>query len=114
MWKIKNNIVPNNIEVKYTDNDRLGARAVIPSLKKSSYVKAQSLYDNSFAVKGAKLWNILPKYVKEQNTLQGFKTSLNKFLDDITDQPPIFGYTTPNNNSLLSWQKLYNFNNVQN
>ena len=77
-------------------------------------VKAQSLYDNSFAVKGPKLWNILPRYVKEQTTLQGFKTSLNKFLDGIIDQPPIFGYITPNNNSLLSWQKLYSYDNVQN
>ena len=107
-------MVPNNIDVKFNDNGRLGIKAVVPSLKRSSYAKAQSLYDNSFAVKGPKLWNILPKFVKEQNTLQGFKISLQKFLDGISDQPPVFGYTTPNNNSLLSWQKLYNYSNVQN
>ena len=32
MWKVKNNIVPNNIDVQSTDNGRLGARSVIPSL----------------------------------------------------------------------------------
>ena len=114
MWKIKNEIVPNNLDVEFSDNKRLGPRAVVPKLSRYSHAKAQSLYDNSFAVKGPKLWNILPKYVKEHNTLQAFKISLNKFLDGITDQPPIFGYTTPNNNSILSWQNLYKYTNVQN
>ena len=114
MWKIKNEIVPNNLDVEFSDNKRLGPRAVVPKLSRYSHAKAQSLYDNSFAVKGPKLWNILPKYVKEHNTLQAFKISLNKFLDDITDQPPIFGYTTPNNNSILSWQNLYKYTNLQN
>ena len=51
-----------------------------------------------------RLWNLLPKSTTLQTTLVSFKSSLQKFLDATPDKPPVSGYVTANNNSLLSWR----------
>ena len=89
--------------MEFYNNQRLGRRARIPQLKRAATQAAKTLYDSSFAVHGAKLWNLLPSHVNTTVELGDFKTSLGKFLDKIPDKPPVRGYTTINKNSLTDW-----------
>ena len=54
---------------------RLGVRATVPSYNYNN--KAQksmsTAYDNSFGVKAARLWSILPNNVNDTKTLEQFK-----------------------------------------
>ena len=59
-------------------------------------------YDNSFGIKAAKLWNIVPKDVKDKTSLDALKVAMGSFLNKFPDNPPVKGYTTANDNSLLS------------
>ena len=78
--------------------------AVIPSKSRTSSASNQTLFDNSFAVQGPKLWNAIPHELTVIENLEQFKNKLTKFLLSFPDKPPIRGYTPPNNNSLLSWR----------
>ena len=102
MWKLIHEKVPNDVKVSWQVCDRKGIIAVVPRIP-SSVMKINSSYDNFFKVKGAKLWNVLPKTVNSANSLHVFKEKLDSFLRDITDSPPVTGYTPANNNSLLDW-----------
>ena len=100
LWKVKNNIYPNSIEIQFKENTRTqAARAV---LKPMSKIKGKVLtsYEESFIIKSAKLWNILPAKLTKITTLPMFINSLDKFLSSIPDQPPIPGYPYTCNNSL--------------
>ena len=96
--------MPNNINIQFTTSERKGLQAVIPPFPRNASAKNITLYENSFAVKGPKLWNLLPAETRDHNKLESFKTSLSKFLDQIPDQPPVSGYTTAHGNSLLDWR----------
>ena len=102
MWKLINNKVPNDVQVSWHVCNRKGIVADVPGIP-SSVMKINSSYDNFFKVKGAKLWNILPKSVNSASSLDTFKRKLDTFLQDIPDTPPVLGYTTVNSNSLLDW-----------
>ena len=58
-------------------------------------------YEQSFVIKGAKLWNVLPPKLTHINNLNLFKSELKFFLSKIPDKPPLPGYPFLNNNSLL-------------
>ena len=96
-------MVPNDINLKFVQNKRLGTRAVVPSLHRTASKKALTSYDNSFAVKATQLWNILPASTKTFESLDKFKVSLSTYLDSFPDQPPVTGYSMINRNSLLDW-----------
>ena len=102
-WKLLNNIAPNDIKMEFQYNQRLGWRAKLPTHNRKATEAAKTLYDSSFAVLGAKLWNTLPKEVNELTKLDPFKNALWKFLSPIPDNPPVKGYTTVNNNSITDW-----------
>ena len=103
LWKIMNGLISNDLNIKFSYNDRLGFRAAVPTPSGNNY-KARSLFDNSIAVKGPLLFNILPKEVNCLPTLTSFKEKLDFFLQTIPDRPPVAGYVTQNNNSLLEWK----------
>ena len=103
VWKVYQHIAPNDLDIVFYYNDRLGVKAKIPPLPKQSKESANTLYNNSFAVIGPTLWNILPRNVTLKDTLDSFKTALNKFLKTVPDRPPTPGYTSSNNNSLRDW-----------
>ena len=68
----------------------------VPSLSRTSKPKYQKLYDQSFHVTAAKLWNRIPRKIKEKPSLDSFKVSLTKFLMSFPDQPPIHGISSLN------------------
>lgn len=100
-WKILNNDAPNNIEMVFYNNNRLGVRAKVPTYVHKAQTSRATAYDDSFGVKAARLWNILPKSVNQQPTLDTFKVALGAFLDRLPDTPPVPGYTPQNSNSIL-------------
>ena len=102
-WKIHNNLAPNDINMEFYHHPRLGWRAKLPKLDSKATQAAKTLLDSSFAVHGAKLWNILPEEVNTVDKLAAFKIVLAKFLDRIPDNPPVRGYSTTNTNSIISW-----------
>ena len=102
-WKVIQGIAPNGLDMKFTEDNRQGIQVTIPLLNKPSSAKAKTCYDNSFHVKAAKLWNILPKETKTFESLDKFKIALSTFLKNIPDRPPVTGYTTAHHNSLLDW-----------
>ena len=105
MWKIVNNIAPNDLCFEFYSNARRGIKASLkPILQVGS--KYQTLRDNSFAHVGPKLWNILPKNVSEETSLSGFKISLAKFLEKYPDKPPVPGLAYINNNSILNYPRF--------
>ena len=102
-WKILNGKIPNDIEMKFYPNERLGTKARIPPLAKNCPSYVQTMYENSFAVKAAKLWNMLPKSINTIGELPAFKSALGLLLEKVPDNPPTAGYTAVCSNSLLDW-----------
>ena len=83
----------------------MGMRAKVPPMVRGATPAAQTARDNSFRVRAAKLWNILPPAVTRIEKLETFKAELGNFLKRFPDQPPIAGHTCSNNNSLLAWSQ---------
>ena len=92
--------------MEFYESARLGVRAKIPKFNHKAQTSFSTAYDDSFGVKGARLWNILPKHINTLTTLESFKISLGKFLLKFPDRPPVVGYTPPNSNSLLEWDAV--------
>ena len=79
VWKILNNLAPNDINMGFNENKRLGTKVKIPAFSKTAPSSVVRLYDESFAVHSGKLWNILPKEVTAAKILDRFKVLLGKF-----------------------------------
>ena len=112
IWKIKNNIIPNTINLTFKLNQRANAiRAVLKPLPK---IKGRILtcYEESFLINAPKLWNLLPGPLTQIDSLPIFKTALNTFLSKIPDKPPIPGYPFSSNNSLKEQCLGLNLNSI--
>ena len=105
VWKMINNHAPNDVKMQFTRHSRHGIKAKIPSLNTNAQLSVQSDYDNSFGVRAAQLWNVLPSETNTLETLDSFKIALGRFLERFPDTPPVPGYTPANDNSLLSWKE---------
>ncbi len=71
----------------------------------------QMMKDDNYMVNGPRLFNSLPRHIRdlENCSLNCFKNELDRYLDNIPDQPRVTGYTNQTeSNSLLSM----NTNNV--
>ena len=103
MWKILQTFCPNDLKIQFTEPSRLGTKAVVPSLSRLARTRNQTLYENSFAVLGPRLWNTLPKDLTCISSQHEFKEKLSSYVSSFPDLPPVRGYTCPNSNSLLDW-----------
>ena len=92
-WKILQNKSPNSTGLEFYNNDRLGARIQILPFNYKAQRSVSTAYDNSFGVKSARLWNLLPNKVNYFTELEAFKVSLGDFLVQVADKPPVPGYT---------------------
>ena len=61
--------------MEFKHHPRHGLRALVPSPYKNAQRSVSTAYDNSFGVRGARLWNLLPKEVNEITELGLFKLS---------------------------------------
>ena len=91
-WKLLYGKIPNiegdkGIKMKFSE--RKGTECQIPPLKSTRVMqRVQSMIDNSLVVKGPKLFNKLPRYLRDfSGNLEEFKKTLDDFLVDIPDQP---------------------------
>ena len=87
----------------FYDAGRLGIMAKIPRISKMCPSYIQTLADHAFPVKAAKLWNLLPKRIRDVSELEAFKASLGSLLEKVPDKPPTVGYTASCRNSLIDW-----------
>ena len=100
VYKIINNIVPNDLQMTFYNSSRSGICCKLPPLVTRSKPKYQQQYDHSFHIVGGKLWNLLPKKIKHKATMVSFKTALSKYITQFQDHPPVPGIAS--DNSLLT------------
>ena len=104
MWKIINEISPNDLEFEFIYSDRRGIKVKVPPLNRHATQRSQSLYESSFGVVGPKLWNTIPKNINIITNMATFKITLSRYLAEIPDEPPVDGFTR--HNSLLDMNRL--------
>ena len=96
IYKILNNLAPNDLLLQFYETSRRGTCCKVPPLIKNCKSKFQKMYDDSFTVTGAKLWNLIPKKIKLKSSLDSFKGALTKFIMQIPDHPPVPGIASQN------------------
>ena len=102
LWKILNQHYPNSIGINFKTHTRTSStKAILKPLPKIRG-KLLTLYEQSFVIKAAKLWNVIPPNLTQISSLNIFKTSLDKFLSNIPDKPPLPGYPHITDNSLTN------------
>ena len=97
-WKIIENLAPNlstnTIQIKLSE--RRGRYCSLPKAAKSHICSAKitTIRENSFCVQGPKLFNSLPKEIRNITKVQvgTFKHHLDKLLTTLPDQPGVPGY----------------------
>ena len=97
IWKILEGISPNcGIQ------ERRGREIQIPKIKGRG--RYQTLREGSFQVHGAKVFNSLPKSVRNMKkvSVEDFKSSLDNFLQSIPDEPKLPGYIPTTCNQVTS------------
>ena len=108
VWKILQNIVPNIGEagIRSRTSTRHGRFCIVPKIITTASTEVQQLKEGSFCVNGAKLFNSLPKTLRNLKDvdLAFFKRKLDQFLWTVADEPLCPGYTARRraaSNSLL-------------
>ena len=76
MWKILHRVTSNDVKVNFQPKSRTGIKVVVPSLTANCTKSHQTLYDNSFAVLGPKLWNSLLYQLNSLDRFEMFKSRL--------------------------------------
>ena len=87
-WKVLEKKVPN-CGIQESTSLRRGRECTIPALKGSPAM--QNLRDQSFQVTGPRLFNSLPRHIRDTSkaTVDEFKEKLDKFLAVLPDEPKI-------------------------
>ena len=98
VWKIIEGLAPNisTNRIHTKESDRRGRYCVLPKLKTGDCsAKLKTIRENSFGVHAPKLFNVLPKHVRNITGVSAntFKHHLDKLLSTVPDQPSIPGYS---------------------
>ena len=107
MWKILYKACPNEMNVEFRSISRLGLQALVPGINRTSTSANQTLYENSFAVVGPRLWNVLPKRLALMDSESRFKFNLTDYLMTLPDEPPVHGYARSHNNTLPEVARMF-------
>ena len=106
MFRCRLGEVPNDLGMVFRSSGRRGIQAVVPRLSRNGSCRAQSKYDESFAVIGPRLWNVLPAEISMMDCPRTFKRVLTEWCLERPDRPPVAGYRRSDDNSLLSVSQL--------
>ena len=90
VWKTLEKMVPNtNVHLASDENDRVGRKCKIPTLKP----KERKKREESFQVSGPMLFNCLPKEIRNLRNVgvEEFKEQLDILLSTVPDEPKIGG-----------------------
>ena len=88
VWKILHGHAPNDIGMEFQQQHRRGVKAIVPLFRNAAQKSVSTVYDNSFGVKAARLWNILPQDVNKQT--DGIATFYPPTFYPPTFYPPTF------------------------
>ena len=108
IWKILENIVPNiNNTISTRENPRIGRTCVI----NVPDPKIWRIRDGTLSIQGSKLFNSLPKYIRNVRNvpIERFKGTLDTYLKTIPDEPQVIGYTVcrrASSNSIIDMCKI--------
>ena len=97
--------------IKWQWSDRRGRLAVPKGVSKNAPSSVRKARENFLNVHGAKLFNILPKSLRNEDCgdFELFKNHLDLFLAQIPDQPTVSGLVrAASSNSLLDQVPLVN------
>ena len=115
MYKIHAGLVPNNLQLEFYTTRREEIKCRQPKINTSGTTHLSTVRQHFFTSTGPQIFNLLPRKVKEADTLDSFKRQLDKFLMSIPDMPPTPGYPAFNNNTILEWATgSYNYADVIN
>ena len=104
VWKMICGLVPN-IGIVTKEHQRHGIQCNVRKISTRAPAKIQTICSASLKVRGCKLFNLLPKHIRNLKdiTVENFKQKLDRFLNTIPDQPSLPGYfQRAENNSLLA------------
>ena len=110
LWKISQGLV-QGYSVEFVLSSRRGRLAVIPPYSRKVQAKVRNARESSLAIKGAKIFNLLPAYIRDIDGSDQtyFKSSLDVYLSSIPDQPTIPGRSrAATTNSLMDQIPIYN------
>ena len=111
VWRILEGLTPNfndpntgGIKAKW--NERRGRFCDIPAINTQATAAVQRIRFSSFGIIGPKLFNTLPKLIRNSTdcSLDDFKRKLDNFLRTVPDEPLVPGYTAyrrADSNSLI-------------
>ena len=102
MFKLSSGLVPNNLNLNFYRTRRGELKCHAPRLNAPNTHHC-TLRHNYFTSTGPSIFNVLPARIKEAETLENFKSQLDKFLWTIPDLPCTPGYQVFNRNTLLEW-----------
>lgn len=100
VWKTLEGLVPN-VGLKVNHHARRGRLCYIRRTQATTLRTATALH-NGFSRNGARLFNAVPKAVRELTGVSPdtFKHHLDKWLSTVPDEPPTPGYPSTGSNSL--------------
>ena len=108
IWKICQGLV-HGYNLEFTSSDRRG-RMVVPHLvPRKSCASVRRARESSLSVKGARIFNLLPAWIRTLNgvSVEKFKSELDRFLSGVPDQPTCPGrQRAAATNSLLDQLQL--------
>ena len=102
LWKILNGINPNTVNMDFKLHSRSGS--IKATIKPLPRIRGRILtsFEQSFTIKAAKLWNVLPAKLTNVTSLDLFRRELDKCLKEVPDKPPLPGYPHISDNSLTN------------
>ena len=87
IWKVISGLVPNFGITFAPTNPRLGRMLQVPRYQ-GLLMRHRTLKEGSLAVEGPKLFNAMPRYLRDyMGSKDGFKSVTDKFLSLLPDQP---------------------------
>ena len=93
LWKLSQGLV-HGYEIQFTSSSGRRGRTALPhSVVQSSPALVRNARESSLGVKGARIFNLLPAYIRniDSDSVDSFKSHLDNFLTEIPDQPTIAG-----------------------
>lgn len=109
IWKIIEGKVPNispvsNRQIRTYNHIRNGRMCIIPEPLRTARMQVKTLINSSFVVRAVKLFNAVPKDIREMSNceIDTFKSALDTYIRTLPDKPALPGYyTATESNSLL-------------
>ena len=110
LWKLSQGMV-DGYNLHFVNNPRRSGLSVVKNVNQRSTHTVRKAMESSLPVKGSKLFYILPREIRDIDSLQAdhFKHYLDQYLMTIPDQPTIPGFgRAAATNSLLDQIPLTN------